>query len=386
VRSFIVVAEVGLSLVLVAQAGWLLRSFIRLHQEPLGFRTENVVTIPLTPTGIQTTDEWARRMEGMRAALAETPGVRGATFGLSMPLQWTGGTRCCWSTRIDFGGGEGPVHVVHPVESSYFDVLGLDVLAGRSWTGAEANAVPRPAVVTEPLALHAFGSAAAALGRSFVLAGTSFYIMGVAADNRHYGPDQEHGPALYVPIAAMPFVPIDVHMAVLTADPPAELPTLLRAAVWRSEPELPVPTIRPMSEWISTATAESRFASALFAVFAGVALLLVAGGLSGTLLYMVRLQRRDLGIRLALGATAGRLERRVLLRGLATAAIGGALGAAGAWATGRLLESRLFGVDARDFRTLALATMVLLLTALFASWIPARRAAATDPMDSLRAE
>jgi ABC-type antimicrobial peptide transport system permease subunit len=124
----------------------------------------------------------------------------------------------------------------------------------------------------------------------------------------------------------------------------------------------------------------------LFGTFSVVALLLVAGGLAGTLLYMVSLQRRSLGVRLALGATPRALERGVLTSGVGLAAVGVCLGTVGAWLAGRLIESRLYGVEARDARTLGLAVGVLMLTALLASWIPARRAARTDPIESLRAE
>ena len=117
-----------------------------------------------------------------------------------------------------------------------------------------------------------------------------------------------------------------------------------------------------------------------------VALLLVAGGLAGTLLYMVSLQRRDLGIRLALGATPRGLERGVLTNGVGLAAMGVVLGAVGSWFAGKLIESRLFGVEARDVQTLALAVTVLMVIALLSSWIPARRAAGTNPIESLRAE
>jgi ABC-type antimicrobial peptide transport system permease subunit len=147
-----------------------------------------------------------------------------------------------------------------------------------------------------------------------------------------------------------------------------------------------VPTIRTLDEWSHVAAAQRRFDSALFTVFGGIALLLAAGGLAGTLFYMVSLQRRDLGIRLALGATARGLEGVVLRRGVGMAAIGVLLGASGAWAAGRLLESRLFGVDARDPRTLGLAVAVLMIIAFFSSWVPARRAAETNPLESLRLE
>jgi ABC-type antimicrobial peptide transport system permease subunit len=133
-------------------------------------------------------------------------------------------------------------------------------------------------------------------------------------------------------------------------------------------------------------SAHRRFDALLFGTFSAVALLLVAGGLAGTLLYMVSLQRRSLGIRIALGATSRGLERGVLARGVGLAGIGAIIGTIGAWFAGKLIESQLYGVEARDLRTLGLAVGVLMLIALLSSWIPARRAAVTNPMESFRAE
>jgi ABC-type antimicrobial peptide transport system permease subunit len=124
----------------------------------------------------------------------------------------------------------------------------------------------------------------------------------------------------------------------------------------------------------------------LFGTFSVVSLLLAAGGLAGTLLYMVSLERRSLGIRLALGATPRSLERGVLANGVRLAAIGVVIGTIGALFASRLIESRLYGVEARDARTLGMAVSVLLLTALVSSWIPARRAAVINPIESLRSE
>jgi putative ABC transport system permease protein len=189
-----------------------------------------------------------------------------------------------------------------------------------------------------------------------------------------------------MPASAIPFSPSRVTMAVVTDRTDARLAGDLRAAIWRAEPNLPVPVIRSLRDWSRRDSAQRRFESALFTTFSAIALLLVAAGLAGTLLYMVSMQRRSLGIRLALGATPGGLERSVLTRGVALAAIGVTIGAVGAWFAGRLLESRLYGVDARDARTLALAVGLLMGIAVVSSWLPARRAAGTNPIESLRAE
>ena len=387
-RNAIVVAEVALSLVLVAQAGWLLRSFIRLNQQELGFRTEHVVTMPLSVTGIKEPAEWFVRMEQVQQSLSRVPGVRMAAYGLTMPLQWAGGGRCCWSTRPRFPGKEELKRssAIHPVSDDYFRLLEHKLVAGQLWTRSRVQAQPTPAVINESLARHYFGSAVAALGATFTAGDRQYEVIGVAEDNRHYGADQPYGTAIYVPANVIPFASGFVHMAVRTTRNDAKLHADLRSAIWRSEPTIPVPTIRSLDEWASEATAQRRFDSILFMVFGAITLMLLAGGLAGTLFYMVSLQRRDLGIRLALGETARGLERVVLARGVGMATIGVLLGAGGAWASGKLIESRLYGVDARDLRTLGFAVVVLMTIAFVSSWVPARRAARTSPMESLRSE
>ena len=149
---------------------------------------------------------------------------------------------------------------------------------------------------------------------------------------------------------------------------------------------MPVPTVRAMDEWVELSTAGRRFDSALFGSFGVLALILAAAGLYGTLLYAVGQQRREWGIRLALGAARGSVEWSVVRRGFTLAAVGTVLGLAGTWATGRFLESRLYNLEPTDPGTLVVAAAVLLGAAVAASWLPARRAGRTDPVETLKAE
>jgi hypothetical protein len=267
----------------------------------------------------------------------------------------------------------------------------MDLLAGRGWTKSEGGADPIPVVVNEPLAVEAFGSTGGAVGRAARIGGLDvpLQVMGVAADTRHYGLEYEHGAALYLPLERIPFprpLPL-AHMAVRMAPGAGgDAAGALRRAVWAVAPSLPVPVVRPMEEWIDRATAQRRFQSSLFGTFAGIGLLLAAGGLYGTLLFMAGQRRREMGIRLALGATRRRIEGRLLRSGLLVTLAGVLVGLVGAWFSGRLLESQVWGVEPGDPLTLALASGLLLVTAGLASWIPARRAGRTDPVETLRVE
>lgn len=388
-RSGLVIFEVAVSLVLVASAGLLVRSFLSVTSVDPGVVAEGVWVVPLNAPGIDTPEEYRLRMESIRAALASIPGVASATYGIEAPFEFVGGDRCCWNNRLsppDDPLAE-PLRInLHPAAEGYFETYRTEIVAGDAWTRAAAAATPTPVVLSEPLAVRLFGSADAAIGRELpdLVSGAS--VVGVAEYTRHYGLDQEHDFAAYLPIEALPFSIPRATFALRAMDAPGGLAGSIREAVWSQEGSLPVPTVSPLDEWMERSSATRRFGSLLLGAFAAVALLLAAAGLYGTLLYAVGQRRRELGIRLALGAERGRIQREVVRAGVVQAALGVIVGVVAAAFAGRLLESWLFGIGATDPLSLGWAAAVLFGTAVGASWIPAYQAGHTDPLDSLRAE
>jgi len=241
-------------------------------------------------------------------------------------------------------------------------------------------------VITEALAVGLYGSAEAAVGQELQQGSTARIVQGVVPENKHYGMDRDHGPAIYMPFEALPFDIPMLSLAVRVAPGTQGTAGLLREAIWAAQPTLPVPSVIPMDAMMSDSLRGQRFGSIISTAFGLVALLLAAGGLYGTLLYSVGQQRKELGIRMALGANPAQIQRRVLVGGLWIAVLGSLLGVFGAWGAGRALESFLFGVDATDLPTLGGATVILLTAAMAASWVPARRAGRTDPLQTLNTE
>ena len=261
------------------------------------------------------------------------------------------------------------------------------MLAGSIWAESQESETPTPSVLSETLAIELFGSAQAALGKVIGSESRQWQITGVAADTRYYGLDRAPQHGLFLPMSRFPYAMPRAHMAVrVQGDAPAGFAQTLRTAVWQAAPDLPIPTVRTMDEWLDRATAGRRFDSVLFGAFGIVALLLAAAGLYGTLLYNVRQRRKELGIRLALGAARSSVERAVVGGGVRLALLGFILGLGGTWVAGRFLESRLYEVPTSDPTTLVSASLVLLATAALASWLPARRAGRTDPIETLKAE
>lgn len=391
-RGALVIAEVALSLVLVAEAGLLLKSFMRVHALNPGFQVEGLWTVPLTPTGITSPQEYVMAMDQVQASLAAVPGVSNATYSLTLPFEFTGTGRCCWMTSEMRAGGEGREGMrllLQPVTESYFETLGIPLVAGGVWTEAEGAIDPWPVVLSENLAVDLFGSSRRAVNQLLSVGRDEqpMVVRGVAGDTKHFGLDQEPPTFIYLPMEKLPFDLPMAHMAVsIQGGTPDGWSGILREAVWAGAPNMPVPTVRTMEEWVDRSTARRRFDGVLFGAFGGLALLLASAGLYGTLLYTVGQRRRELGIRMALGAGRRRVETQVVTTGLTLAALGCGIGLAGAWGVGRFLESRLFELEATDPTTLVSAVGVLLAAAALASWFPARRASRVEPMQVLREE
>lgn len=387
VRSGLVIGEVALSLVLVASAGLLMRSFLTVSARDPGVQADNLYVLPLGPRNVDTPDAYRSRMDAVQVALEGVPGVRSVAYGIEAPFEFTGGDSCCWSSRVTPEGEEAvPLRVaMHPVTAGYFTTYGTEIVGGRGWEETDADGASRPLVVSEAYAVRLFGSIDAAVGQ-LVDEPVEGRIVGVAAPTLHYGLDQPHDYAVYLPIQALPF-PMDRASVGIRLDQRfSGLGQAVRDAVWSVEPDLPVPTLASMEEWIARSSAARRFASMLLSAFGVVALILAAAGLYGTLLYAVGQKRKELGIRMALGANRRSIESRVVQRGFVLAVIGSAAGGVIAWWLGRMLESFLFGVSATDPLALAGSALALLSTAVLASWLPARRAGRVDPLETLRAE
>ncbi len=391
-RNGLVVAEVALSLVLVAEAGLLLRSFMKVQSQDPGIEVAGVWTVPLTPSGLGSPEEYVQSMDQVEASLAMVPGVSSVSYSFSLPLEMTGTGRCCWMTgnfSVDGERKEGIRLFLQPVSETFFETLGVPLRSGLAWSQADAMADPWPVVIAENLAVELFGSADRAVNQVLDVGGdvTRMLIVGVAGDTRHFGLDQDYESMVYLPIERLPFTIPLAHMAVRAeGNVPPGWGRTLREAVWAAAPAMPVPTVRNMEEWLEISTAGRRFDGVLFGSFGALALILAAAGLYGTLLYTVGQRRRELGVRMALGAARTRVQRQVVSQGLILAAVGCVVGLGAAWGAGRFLESRLFGLTPNDPTTLLSTVGVLLGAAFLASWLPARRASRLDPMEVLREE
>lgn len=389
-RNALVASEVALSLILVAGAGLLFRSFLTVSAQPPGFDVDHVWSVPLNLGRVESAEAYLATMEEIERESRALPGVREVAFGLTAPLQFTGGGRCCWHTMARVAGREEDQALIsstHPVSADWFTTLGIRLVAGRSWERSEARSEPTPLVVDETLALELAGSPEAALGMSVGVGNMQGVVVGVAAPTLHYGLDQETGNFLYLPVERLPF-PIPLASLQVRVDPTAgeAVGQRLREAIWAVEPSLPVPALGTLRASVAASTAGRRFEAMIFGTFAAVALLLAAGGLYGTLLYLAGQRRREMGIRLALGASRGRIEAQVLRAGVALGVVGVTLGLGAAWMSNRLLESRVWGVERSDPVALGGAALILLATAALASWLPARRAGRVDPVETLRVE
>ena len=383
-RSGLVIGEVAFSLVLVVTAGLLMKSFLEVTSQDFGIEPENVVVVPLSIPEMDGADAYVRLMTDLTDAVRRVPGVEAATWSGELPFENTGGRSCCWATGVQLGDEGEPVRLAgHSVDEDFFRTLGTEIVAGGHFRRGESEPV---AVIGERTAIRGWGSAEAAVGRTIGVRGAERRIVGVAEHTLHYGLDQPHDVTAYIPAWQGGFALPWGSIAVKTRGDVDGVRPRLREAIWGVEPQLPIPTITPLESMIDSSTSTRRFGGVLASSFGVVALLLAAGGLYGTLLYTVGEQRRAIGIRIALGAGRGRIEAAVVGRALLLGVGGVVLGLGVSLYLSRFLEAFLFGITPRDGLSLTGAAVVLMAVIGVAAWLPARRAANTDPLDTLRTE
>lgn len=393
-RSGLVVAEVALAVVLVFGAGLLGRSFWALQKVDPGFDPEGVLTVSLLLNENDYPEAPARAafMARLMERIAGRPGIEhaGAVFGLPFSgLQYVISVeRLDGRPAYDEPGSENFVHV-RVATPGYLQALGIPVVAGRAFTAAD-RVDSAPVVLVNRTAARLLWPSEAALGRTVEL-GTRLgqggeraggEVVGVVGDVLYDSLAGEPLPELYVAHAQFPMDFFSV--AVKTQGDPAALAEEMRAAVAALDPRLPLFQVLTMEQRLASSVAETRLYALLLGLFAATALALSTVGLYGLMAYTASQRIRDVGIRMALGASRERIVSWMLRQGLALTAAGAAIGVLAAMAGAELLRSWLFGLEPDDPLTLLGAALVLGGAGLAATLAPARRASRVDPVDALR--
>jgi predicted permease len=396
VRRGLVVGEIALAVMLVIGAGLLLRSFRNLTRVDAGFDPRDLATFsvvlpqasyPDAQRRVQFVTDLTRRLE-------EIPGVEDAAAVQGLPP-----FRQVNANDTQFEGiapepGKPPQNVDYyqGVTTDYFPAMGIRITAGRGFTAADVGGPP-VVVINEALA-RKFYPNQNPIGRRVrppVSDSTPWFtIVGIARDVKQGGLDAEVGTELYFSYEQGPrvaqFAPSQMHLVMRSSRPLDALAPGIRRVMAEMDPSLPIVQLRTMESVFGDSVSRQRFLSQLLGIFAVVALLLAAIGTYGILAYMVTERQREIGIRMALGASRAQVVRLVLGQGLTMAVAGVALGVAGALLLSRLVASLLYGVSPADPATFAAVAGVITVVAMAACVVPTRRATRVDPLVAIRAE
>jgi putative ABC transport system permease protein len=270
------------------------------------------------------------------------------------------------------------------VTPTFFRALGIALVRGRLITDADREGSPPVVVIGESVARH-YWPGADPIGHRLGRGKDAFTVVGVVRDS-HYRNLRDPRPSIYLPLRQSPFPVAPLTLVIATAGHPSDLIPAVRRAVTEAVPGIAVASAAPLTTYLATPLAQPRLDALLLALFAGAAVSLAAVGLFGVMAAAVRQRTREIGVRIALGATPARVSGVVLGRALTIASVGAAAGVLGALASTRALQSLLYSVSPADPLTLALVLLLLFSVALLAAYLPARRAQRVDPIVALRAD
>ncbi|HYV06906.1 MAG TPA: ABC transporter permease [Blastocatellia bacterium] len=391
IRSALVVAEVVLSLVLLAGAGLMVRSFSRLQRVDPGFNTNNLVTMSINCPSKRYPDnaKTVAFYKTVAERVATSPGVESAAFSSALPLG--GGGFYLGRVFLIEGHPEPPAGPDNPanwnvIGPGYFETTGIRLLQGRTFDERDSADGNKVIIINETLAKMAFPGEDP-LGkriRSWRDENLLREIVGVVQDVRYFGRDDKLRGLVYVPHTQNPWR--SMVLTVRTTGDPASLIGSIRDQVWSVDKDLAIANARTMNETLARSVASQRFSMTLLAVFAAIAMVLATLGVYSVLSYTVAQRSHELGVRMALGARSNDVMKLVLQQGMKLTVIGTGIGLAVSFAVTRLMKTLLYEVGTTDPLTFAVVTALLLGAGLAACLIPARRATKVDPMVALRYE
>jgi predicted permease len=394
-RDFLVMTETAFAIVLLAGAGLLLSSFARLRRIDPGFTAENVTAVRFgrMPDGYQTMDAIWQFEQQLIDRLSLLPGIQGVAGLPNFPLERGWNMPVALTGVAESGDGDVEYRWVTP---SYFETLRIPVAQGRGFAASDDRKAPRVAIVNESMARRYFpaGNALGSridvgrykdqwIGKEFE---GSVEIVGIVGDIREIGLARPPKRTVYVPMAQAQDRVASSPLFVIRAAPGTPLRTAVEDAVRSIDPRLTPSRLESMPEIVGASIAEQRFETTLLTLFAGTALALTAIGIFGVVAYGVQQRVREIGVRVALGASSGEVLRLIVGRSLRFVVGGAMIGVLGALGLTRLMSSILYEVTATDPLTFSLAVATLLGVALVASYLPARRATRIDPVRALRLE
>nr|MDQ3314720.1 ADOP family duplicated permease [Verrucomicrobiota bacterium] len=391
-RALLVISQVSLSLLLLAGAGLLIKSFYNLRATNPGFEPERLMTLSLTLPRVRYPETGAqiRAYDQIMEKIEKIPGIESAGGANPLPL---GGNisnlafTVSGAAPMPRGNHPGAGYLI--VKSDYFRAMKIPLLSGRAFTRADTKDSPLVVMINEAFARKHFPDRNP-IGQQVMIdreedKAPPCEVIGVVGNSRHDSLAEEPGPEMYVPLPQDPTRSLDVVLRVPSTNL-AGLDASVKRAVHEVDKDLFVPKLEPMTNFLATQLAQPRFNMVLLAVFAGIAMILAGIGIYGVIAYSVTQRTREFGIRMALGAQRGQMLGMVLRQSLILVAVGLAIGLAAALAATRVMSTLLYGVSANDSSIYLAVGFLLGGAALLASYIPARRAMRVDPMIALRYE